>query len=140
MAKKILFINQEISPYVPESEMSAMGRRAPQRVFEKGFEIRTFMPKWGNINENGVDTDYENTIRIRTRKMYYASKSFAIDASKFSGFIIDCVLYNEDGVKQGYVFSGDYYVIPANTYYRVVLRNGTGAVLSIDEILEKSVF
>ena len=51
MAKKILFINQEISPYVPESEMSAMGRLAPQRVFEKGFEIRTFMPKWGNINE-----------------------------------------------------------------------------------------
>ena len=51
MAKKILFINQEISPYVPESEMSTMGRLAPQRVFEKGFEIRTFMPKWGNINE-----------------------------------------------------------------------------------------
>ena len=51
MAKKILFINQEISPYVPESEMSNMGRLVPQKVVEKGFEIRTFMPKWGNINE-----------------------------------------------------------------------------------------
>lgn len=51
MAKKILFINQEISPYVPESEMSSIGKLAPQKTVEKGFEIRTFMPKWGNINE-----------------------------------------------------------------------------------------
>lgn len=51
MAKKVLFINQEISPYVPESEMSIMGRDLPQKMQEVGFEIRTFMPKWGNINE-----------------------------------------------------------------------------------------
>lgn len=51
MAKKILFINQEISPYVPDSELSFMGRNLPQVMQEKGHEIRTFMPKWGNINE-----------------------------------------------------------------------------------------
>ena len=51
MAKKVLFINQEISPYVPDSEMSVMGRKLPQLIQEKGSEIRTFMPKWGNINE-----------------------------------------------------------------------------------------
>lgn len=50
-AKKILFINQEIVPYVQESEMSEMGRFLPQAIQEKGYEIRTFMPKWGNINE-----------------------------------------------------------------------------------------
>lgn len=49
--KKILFINQEISPYVPDSEMSLMGCSLPQAMQEKGHEIRTFMPKWGNINE-----------------------------------------------------------------------------------------
>lgn len=49
--KKILFINQEITPYVPESEMSTLGRNIPQLIQEKGYEIRTFMPKWGNINE-----------------------------------------------------------------------------------------
>ena len=49
--KKILFINQEISPYVPDTEMSVMGRALPQAIQEKGHEIRTFMPKWGNINE-----------------------------------------------------------------------------------------
>ncbi len=50
-AKKVLFINQEITPYVPESEMSHLGRVLPQVIQEKGYEIRTFMPKWGNINE-----------------------------------------------------------------------------------------
>lgn len=49
--KKILFINQEIIPYVPESELSRIGRQLPQAILEKGHEIRTFMPKWGNINE-----------------------------------------------------------------------------------------
>lgn len=51
MAKKILFINQEITPYVPESTLSQMGLNLPQSMQEKGHEIRTFMPKWGNINE-----------------------------------------------------------------------------------------
>ena len=49
--RKILFINQEITPYVPETEMSLMGKALPQAMQEKGHEIRTFMPKWGNINE-----------------------------------------------------------------------------------------
>ena len=51
MSKKILFINQEITPYVPESEMSLLGKQLPQLVQERGYEIRTFMPKWGTINE-----------------------------------------------------------------------------------------
>lgn len=51
MAKKVLFINQEINPYVAESRMSIMGRELPQKMQEAGFEIRTFMPKWGTINE-----------------------------------------------------------------------------------------
>ena len=51
MAKKILFINQEITPYVPDSVLSLLGRDLPHSIQENGFEIRTFMPKWGNINE-----------------------------------------------------------------------------------------
>ncbi len=46
-----MFINQEITPYVPETEMSVMGRELPQKAQEAGYEIRTFMPKWGTINE-----------------------------------------------------------------------------------------
>jgi starch synthase len=50
-AKKVLFITQEIAPYVPDSPMSKIGRELPQAIQETGREIRTFMPKWGNINE-----------------------------------------------------------------------------------------
>ena len=50
-ANKVLFITQEITPYVSESEMSLVGRNLPQAIQEKGRELRTFMPKWGNINE-----------------------------------------------------------------------------------------
>lgn len=50
-ANKVLFITQEITPYVSESEMANAGRYLPQAIQEKGREIRTFMPKWGNINE-----------------------------------------------------------------------------------------
>lgn len=49
--KKILFINQEISPYVPDNNLSLMGKNLPQAMQERNHEIRTFMPKWGTINE-----------------------------------------------------------------------------------------
>ncbi len=48
---KILFISQEITPYLPETEMSRISRYLPQGIQEKGKEIRTFMPRFGNINE-----------------------------------------------------------------------------------------
>ena len=51
MAKKILFINQEITPYVPDTDLSLMGKSLPQVIQDLGHEIRTFMPKWGVINE-----------------------------------------------------------------------------------------
>ena len=51
MAKKVLFVTQEITPYVPETAMSLVGRYLPQAVQEDSHEIRTFMPRWGNINE-----------------------------------------------------------------------------------------
>lgn len=51
MAKKILFINQEIFPYVPKTEMSTIGYEMPNMMLENGCEVRMFMPKWGIINE-----------------------------------------------------------------------------------------
>ena len=50
-SKKILFISQEIFPYVAETPMSNICRQLPQSVQEVGYETRTFMPKFGNVNE-----------------------------------------------------------------------------------------
>jgi starch synthase len=48
---KVLYIMQEITPYLKESPLSNLGRFLPQGIQERGKEIRTFMPKYGNINE-----------------------------------------------------------------------------------------
>ena len=52
MAKeRILFINQEITPYIPANPVSSLGKFLPVSMQEKGFEVRTFMPKFGAVNE-----------------------------------------------------------------------------------------
>lgn len=51
MAQRILYISQEISPYLPANQHSTTGHKLPQHAQEKGFEARIFMPKYGAINE-----------------------------------------------------------------------------------------
>jgi starch synthase len=48
---RVLYISQEITPYLPETDMSIAARHLPQGVQEIDKEIRTFMPRFGCINE-----------------------------------------------------------------------------------------
>ncbi len=48
---RILFVEQAITPYLKETHMSKIGRFLPQGIQERGKEIRTFMPRFGSINE-----------------------------------------------------------------------------------------
>src|SRR5450631_1215407 len=50
-SRKVLFISQEITPYLGETKLSKIGRFLPQGIQERGKEIRTFMPRFGSINE-----------------------------------------------------------------------------------------
>ena len=50
--KRILFVSQEIYPYMDEeTPMRLRNRQLPEYFQAKGFETRTFMPKFGEINE-----------------------------------------------------------------------------------------
>ena len=57
-ANKVLFITQEITPFVPESLIANNSRNLPHGLFDSwkgsaqdnGKEIRIFTPKWGTIN------------------------------------------------------------------------------------------
>lgn len=49
--KKVLYVSQEIYPYLEETNISNTSRYLPQAIQERGKEIRAFMPKYGNINE-----------------------------------------------------------------------------------------
>lgn len=48
---KVLFVSQEITPFLEVTEISKIARFLPQGIQEKGKEIRTFMPRFGLINE-----------------------------------------------------------------------------------------
>lgn len=48
---KVLFVSSEITPYLDESPIGTIGRKLPQGIQERGKEIRTFMPRFGCINE-----------------------------------------------------------------------------------------
>lgn len=50
--KRVLFVSQEIYPYLDEeTPIRMLNRKLPQACQEKGVETRTFMPKFGEINE-----------------------------------------------------------------------------------------
>jgi starch synthase len=53
MAKphKILFVSQEVTPYVPENFISKISRFLPQAIQDYGNEVRLFMPRYGCVNE-----------------------------------------------------------------------------------------
>jgi starch synthase len=105
---RVLYVSQEITPYLPESEMSIIGRNLPQAIQEKGREIRTFMPKFGCINErrnqlhevirlSGMniiidDTDHPLIIKVAS-----------IQAARMQVYFID----NEDYFQRKYLFSDD---------------------------------
>lgn len=100
-ADKVLFITQEIHPYVPENETSLIGRQLPQSVLAAGKEIRIFMPKWGNINErrnqlhevirlSGInliidDTDHPLIIKVASLQTSRTQVYFIDSEDYFSG-------------------------------------------------------
>jgi starch synthase len=49
--KRILFIANEMSPYLELTEFSEVVNRLAIKANENGFEIRCIMPRFGNINE-----------------------------------------------------------------------------------------
>lgn len=49
--KKVLCISQEIDPYLSGTPLGLFSRRLAQGLQETGAEVRSFMPKYGAINE-----------------------------------------------------------------------------------------
>jgi starch synthase len=49
--KKILYISQEICPYMSQSSMGNLSGALPQIMQESGRDIRIFLPRFGTVNE-----------------------------------------------------------------------------------------
>ena len=107
-AKKILFLTQEIEPYVCETPLSSISRSLIPAVQESGREVRTFTPKWGQINErrnqlhevirlSGMnliidDTDHQLIIKVAS-----------INAARMQVYFID----NDDFMKNRLMLADD---------------------------------
>lgn len=44
-------MSQEIAPYVPSGDIASLTRNIAQGVHSRASEVRTFMPKYGTVNE-----------------------------------------------------------------------------------------
>jgi starch synthase len=110
---RVLYISQEISPYLPESEMSVIGRNLPQGVQERGREIRTFMPRYGCVNERR--NQLHEVIRLSGMNLIIDDtdhpliiKVASIQCARMQVYFID----NEDYFQRKSTFideNGDYY-------------------------------
>lgn len=49
--KRVLFVNSEMSPYLKETSVADLALNLSQGIQEKKVEIRSFMPRYGLINE-----------------------------------------------------------------------------------------
>jgi len=102
---KVLFVSQEITPYLKESHMGIIGRHLPQGIQEKGREIRTFMPRFGNINERR--NQLHEVIRLSGMNLIIDDtdhpliiKVASIQSARMQIYFID----NEDYFQRKFVF------------------------------------
>ena len=106
--KKILFVNSEITPYLPESTVSTVGRYLPQGIQENGKEIRSFMPRYGNINERR--NQLHEVIRLSGMNIVVNDidrpliiKVASISSARMQVYFID----NDDYFHRKFVYAGE---------------------------------
>ena len=49
--KRILYVSQEIHPFLPENKISKPSLELPRKMNERQQQVRVFMPRYGLINE-----------------------------------------------------------------------------------------
>jgi len=102
---KVLYVAQEITPYLPESHISHIGRFLPQATQESKKEIRTFMPRFGVVNERR--NQLHEVIRLSGMNLIINDmdhpliiKVASIQAARMQVYFID----NEDYFHRKFVF------------------------------------
>ncbi len=103
--QKVLFVNSEIYPYLPETAISKIGRYLPQGIQENKKEIRAFMPRYGCINER--TNQLHEVIRLSGMNIIIGDidrplviKVASISAARIQVYFID----NEDYFKRKQIF------------------------------------
>jgi len=105
---RVLYVSSEIFPYLPESAISRIGRYLPQGVQERGCEIRSFMPRYGLINERR--NQLHEVIRLSGMNIIINDidrpliiKVSSISSARMQVYFID----NEDYFYRKYIYGDD---------------------------------
>jgi starch synthase len=103
---KVLFVTQEIVPYMDQSHMATICRNLPQGIQERGKEIRTFMPRYGCVNERR--NQLHEVIRLSGMNLIIDDtdhpliiKVASIQSARLQIYFID----NEDYFQRKHVFT-----------------------------------
>jgi starch synthase len=103
---KVLFVTQEIIPYMNDSHMANICRFLPQGIQERGKEIRTFMPRYGCVNERR--NQLHEVIRLSGMNLIIDDtdhpliiKVASIQSARLQIYFID----NEDFFQRKHVFT-----------------------------------
>ena len=106
--KRVLFVNSEIYPYVAENTASTVGRHLPQGIQESGKEIRSFMPRYGCINERR--NQLHEVIRLSGMNIVVNDidrpliiKVASIPAARMQVYFID----NDDYFQRKFIFNDE---------------------------------
>jgi len=107
-AKKILYVSSEIFPFLPQTNMSYIGRHLPQAIQEAGGEMRSFMPKYGCINERR--NQLHEVIRLSGMNIIIKDidrpliiKVASISAARMQVYFID----NEDYFQRKFIYKDE---------------------------------
>jgi len=105
---KVLFVSQTIEPYIEDGNISHMSRHLPQAIQERGKEIRTFMPRFGCVNERRYQL--HEVIRLSGMNLILNDsdhpliiKVASIQAARMQVYFID----NEEYFKRKFTFRDD---------------------------------
>ncbi len=106
--KRILFVTQEMNPYLTLTEIGKVVRQLPQYVQENGLEIRVLMPRFGNINERR--NRLHEVVRLSGMNIIIDDEDFPliIKVASLPGARIQVYfLDNEEFFKRKFVFRDD---------------------------------
>ena len=127
--KKVLFVNSEMFPYLPETPIAKLCRELPQGIQERKKEIRAFMPRYGCINER--KNQLHEVIRLSGMNIIIGDvdrplviKVASISSARIQVYFID----NEDYFRRKQIYRDE-----AGTFF---VDNGERAIFYARGVLE----
>ncbi len=106
--KRVLFVTQEMKPYTTASEISEILNQIAPYAYNKGYEVRVLMPKYGLINERRHRL--HEVVRLSGMNIIVDDDDFpliikvaSLPGSRMQVYFLD----NEEFFKRKFIFKDD---------------------------------